>query len=403
MGNKISVPMLERLAILSLLLFQILDIYGYGTLTIGYIFPSILAIYNIVRYKRCGMFDRKLYAYFVYWIIIHIITASSILGAVPLGIVRLILIYIMFCERIHISNLLRYYRIIGFVCCAFFLLQEVSYATTGIRISGIIPFLPTVEKFSEINFYESERSSSFFSEPAHFVQFILPLLVIELYRKDSKYHYYYTFLILFCLLLTKSGNAIMGIVVIGVFYLFNKIINEKINVKNLFLIALFIVGVVVGGQKYVASEIGQSLLERQDQLTMDATTGRSGFLRIYRGFFVYNEMPLIYKIIGNDNPNELSSYCNKTGLYFEDENDLYFNTFQTFIIRTGIVGLLIFSLFLVSLYKNNSTECKCISWVFIALSFISSMHFTIPMCLYIFIPYLIKKQSISFVNNKQIY
>lgn len=394
MGNKISVPIFEKLAILSLLLFQILDIYGYGKLTIGFIFPSILAIYNIVRYKRCGMFDRKLTIYFVYWIIIHVITASTIVEAIPLGIVRLILIYIMFCERIHISNLLRYYRIIGFVCCAFFLLQEVSYATIGIRISGVIPFLPIGEKFSEINFYESERSSSLFSEPAHFVQFILPLFVIELYRKDSKYHYCYAFLILLCLLLTKSGNAIIGIVVVGVFYIYNKVINEKISAKNVFIIMLFIAGVVIGGGRYVASDVGQSLLERKDQLTMDYTTGRSGFLRIYRGFFVYNEMPFVYKIVGNDNPSKLSTYCVKTGLYFEDENDLYFNTFQTFIIRTGILGLVIFSLFLIKLYRNNNVESKCILWIFIALSFISSMHFTIPMCLYILIPYLIKKQQI---------
>ena len=73
---------------------------------------------------------------------------------------------------------------------AFFMLQVLSSRYAGINIVGIASFLPISNEFSEIDLIDvslnRSRFSSFFSEPAHFVQYLLPFIAIELFDDEKK-------------------------------------------------------------------------------------------------------------------------------------------------------------------------------------------------------------------------
>ena len=73
------------------------------------------------------------------------------------------------------------------------------YMSFGYRIIGIFTFLP-IEVKGIVGSYDSisdwadvaierERSSAFFSEPAHLVQFLLPLVIAELFYVADKKAY----------------------------------------------------------------------------------------------------------------------------------------------------------------------------------------------------------------------
>ena len=66
---------------------------------------------------------------------------------------------------------------------------------------------------------ERERSSAFFSEPAHLVQFLLPLVIAELFYVADKKAYIRSAIYLLTLLALASGNALLGVLVIIVFYM----------------------------------------------------------------------------------------------------------------------------------------------------------------------------------------
>lgn len=82
---------------------------------------------------------------------------------------------------------LKYYRWLVYIAVAFFVIQEISHIIIGYRPVFFLPFLEMYYEGSnsssmaaiEVN---SDRSASFFLEPSHFVQYIIPYYCISLSR-----------------------------------------------------------------------------------------------------------------------------------------------------------------------------------------------------------------------------
>ena len=116
----------------------------------------------------------------------------------------------------------------------------------------------------------------------------------------------------------------------------------------------------------------------------DAQTGLSGFMRIFRGYYVYDAMSPIEKVIGADDGKRIDSAIASSSVAWSfKDNDYYFNVVQTLLIRTGIIGTIIFLLFMLSSFRSVNSCGKAILTILLFLSFISAIHFTPVMALYI--------------------
>lgn len=349
----------ESFVILSLLLSTILQTYGWGKYDFSFIITSLLSILYVFKYGIKNTMPKLLLYYIFYRVFVHALSANSLAEMIPLGVLKTLLAYLMFWGVNDFNKLRKYYRLIAIVVIIFFFIQEFTYHVIGHRISGIFTFLPlSYEDGLDLKdkLIEVSRSSSFFSEPAHLAQFLLPLFCIELFAKRKSV--FYIIMTGITLLLTFSGNAILGLAIVGVVYIFNIMKNRSGAVK--LKMALLVIPAMVGVlYVYISSEMGQEMMSRSETLSSDYVnsggTSRSAYLRIYRGFAVYDQYGTIEKVLGNDNNHYFFSKAmsSSAAMFFEDENDTYLNTLQSFLLYTGLVGIIFFVLIFIEIWKKS--------------------------------------------------
>lgn len=392
---------------LLLLLYPILYTYGWGFFSFGFI-PTILLMISYWIFNRhlYLQYPKVLFLYISYFLIARVLCATSLstLIAPSTTSMMVVLGFFLFCLRnTDIKLFLRCYRIIAFTCIIFFFFQELMYYTIGYRFSGILTVFPLTlggvdgidASVWEMARMSADRSSSFFSEPAHFVQFLLPLLILEFLFVSKKKAYLRGSVIAITLLALQSGNALIGLAVFSVFFLcflYSKF-NHAIFLGSLLLILAL---GIFATSAMLNTEQGEKLLERQEQLNSDQI-GSSGFLRIWRGYFVYSSLSLKEQILGVNNKEVLKKRIKKSSVNwsFKDENDLYFNTVQSFLLYTGVVGLFLFLLFIIWIWKENNLAGRCILITFCALCCIASLFFTHTMLLYLILSILMKRENVK--------
>lgn len=380
----------STIVVFMLLIYPVLQTYGYGHYNFAFIIMTVLSIFALFRTGFHSYMPKLLNYYFIFWGVSHILMASSASAMIPVGVIRTYLLFNMVFKEFDYAKCLKFYNILAIVFLAFFFFQEFIYATTGFRVLGVSQSLPLALSVEDADAYYqkmmmNERSASFFSEPAHFVQFLLPLLAIKLFQPARRLDYVFALVIVVALLLMQSGNAFLGLAAIGVSFVVEKILHD-FNIKKLLLFVLLSFAVGVTAKYYINSEMGQHLLERQDQLDVkgDAQTGLSGFMRIFRGYYVYDAMSPIEKVIGADDGKRIDSAIASSSVAWSfKDNDYYFNVVQTLLIRTGIIGTIIFLLFMLSSFRSVNSCGKAILTILLFLSFISAIHFTPVMALYI--------------------
>ena len=216
------------IVILSLLLYPILYTYGYGFLSFGFIFTALIFIYSIVKYRNLPLvFPKVLFIYVIYFMFMRLFIADELYYKIAFTTTSMFIFlgfYYYYLKDIELNFFLKIYRRITFINIIFFIFQEISYALLGYRFIGVLTSLPLTLGRGEIdvNSYvqtltEHSRSSAFFSEPAHFAQFLLPILVLEIFCSNSRYKNWYSLIYIVTLLLLRSGNGFFGLIIIIVF------------------------------------------------------------------------------------------------------------------------------------------------------------------------------------------
>lgn len=285
-------------------------------------------------------------------------------------------------------------------CILFFFAQEISYYILGNRISGLISSLPLhigMDMADLVNFQaNSARSCSFFSEPAHFAQFLLPLFAIELFYDKSRRHLLFAIIIGLTLLLLQSGNGLFGLIVVllsAIPYF------RKIKQRNtLFMFLLYVVIVFVAGYFFFNSEMGNSMLGRQEELSISYEGGSmSGFLRVWRGYYVFSDYSFFEKIFGCPDITAQVEHIKSVGLLIGTSAELYFNAFQKILLNTGFIGVLIFVFIVVKLWRDNSFCGRVILLTFVVISFIAAIYMSHTMILF-----FVLSKSMKDENQKQL-
>ena len=389
-----------------LLLYPILNTYAWpGSIGVGREVLMALVVIFIIRLLKKGQRPTKLApkefnVYCYYWLASAILSVIyigiSVIGALP-GILYSFLFMLLFFNEIDFEYLIRWYKLYAIVFVPFFFIQEIMYFSTGIRISGLIPGIPlTVDsEGGSVSYMEQviygTRSSSVFSEPAHFAQWLLPLLAIELMYDKNKKTYYYAAGIVVALLLLRSGNAMLGLfVVLFSFFLFLSF--EKKSKFRFTLIVAFATVFVMGSTYFFNSSAGADVLSRQDELKISGSSvDRMGQVRLYRGYYVFENFDLWDQIVGVSDIPTLMTYIktSKVSALFMD-NETYFNAIQSILIKTGYVGILLFFILCINISKGNVYAGKAIIWSFVALSFVAGLFFTPSMAIYMVLAYRMK-------------
>lgn len=377
---------------LLLVLFPILNIYlsPVPFLTMGQLFFFVLFF---IKKHPINLNPNNLPpGYKTFWIwtaVSYAITNLKFGALIPGGLSFFLytLCLLNFLLNFNIDSFRKYYRLVFIFCSVVFWLQTISYYISGTVFSALLPSLelsdgvPIEDVISDQLAYT--RSCSVFREPAHFAQYILPLLAIELfYSKEGKDYIVtpFSLYIILVLLLLRSGNGLVGLAVLLIMKAYQIVLKSNNKKKLVFaLVALPIA--FLSFKYYIGTEVGEQMLGRSVELENDESA--HSYVRVYRGYVVYSQLPLFNKIVGASDEKILSSMPSylSTG---DPSFDLYMNGIQQILNKRGFIGLVLFVLLIIKILKRNEMVSYCLMFMFITLCFVGQLYLS-DMMLIVFI------------------
>ena len=407
---------MRKLVLLLLVLYPILGIYK---LPIGIDIPLNAAVFMVLfiviimqKKKVVFNFPQGFVAYWAYISLIYIVFSGGfkLTMFIPGGLSFCfwVLAFIIGASFFDYNQFHKYYRTIFVVCAAAFLLQEFSYITIGTRPIFLFPIPLTGDAtYADIlsNQIRLDRSSCFFREPSHFAQFSLPLLAMELIDapKKGKILTGFSVFIIAVLILLRSGNGFVGMIVLLAIRIWDYLKRGKFIYK-LLIVFLFIPMLILGTRFYVQTEQGSEIAQRASSLGVEEDSG--SFMRTFRGYMLYEDMPPLNKFLGLSIegvdkfiPRSRVSYLfisPQTGEY-----NNYLNGIQTVLISNGLLGLLLFLLVYIKLFKKNAELSKSLIILFLSLMLIGNMYLTHMMLVSTLIPFMAKRKN-QVLDGKQI-
>ena len=239
-----------------------------------------------------------------YWPYFVLLLLSSLLVAhkLPLWPIMYTVCFIFAISFCNINKLIKYYTVSVYICSAFFLLQWGLATFVGLHISGFIPGLSLIYGDDGglgyiDNTLMQERVSGFFLEPSYLAQYLFPFVAIKLFS-GSKRDFRDAILFTFILILVRSGNGVFVLAIIwGIWFWHSDFANGRKVIYTVLLVLM------MGVFSFVAPQLVESLLSRADELNFTKVEAydwyHSGFIRFYRGYYLYADIPLMNKLFGS--------------------------------------------------------------------------------------------------------
>lgn len=300
-----------------------------------------------------------------------------------IGTCYFLLCIIMYLNFANKEFVLRYYFIIVIFSLMFFYFQELYFWVLGSRIPGVIPFLEfsyynDVSNEDIKNFQENtNRSSSFFLEPALYAQFLLPALIYNMKYKMKSIVYMCCIILAFILLRSGVGLIISAFCML--------VFLHHIPFKTQFKKYSFIVFSYLFFSLALLWIAQTNYVVELTNRTSEFDSGNyesSGFVRILRGYYLFSDLPLINKFFGVGTSN-LSNVIQKSSMAFMfGDNEVYLNGIQAILIGGGIIGLFLFLWMIYRLCMKVNFTGKMILTSFLVISFMASSYLSVIMLLY---------------------
>lgn len=391
--------LLSKFAAFTLVCSPILGIYGWESLTFSFLCNLLCVFFYYMKFSYKKHISKQTTHFITYCIILALLYLPFGFSFIPFGILLFLLNLNMLIESTSLEYVIKIYRLVFVVSLCVFIVQEISYSIVGIRISGLIPYLPValnvdMEEYSMLTAYMN-RSSSLFSEPAHFAQFLLPLLCLELFWNKDKWCKLYAGLIVVVLLLIKSGNAIIGLIAVLTIYLL-KILQED---KHRSLKVLFFVTVVIGTVSwFVSTDAFVTISDRFTAVDLKDLQDNNDYGRLFRGYEVYGGYNVLAKFFGIYNPIIILDI--EKAMKLSMDGTFYYNGIQCILLESGIIGFFFFCKSIKWYYTNGAFIVKSLMTLLVVISLAASTLFGSMMMLCFFVAE--KTIASSLYNNSKL-
>ena len=216
---------------LSLALIPILNIYsGILIINFGFALLIVLAVFEIFINRGVIEYNREFLLFMAIMIGLNIVTGFLHLdyfdivavmnNTIYMLVITIVGTYYAKPSVVDRDRFFKFLTVIGVICTLFLFLQAVLYAN-NVVVYGYIPGLQVDEAVVEDTLSVSisyGRPTSFFTEPAHYSIFILPVYAMALYRRQ----YFLSLLFFAGLVVSTSSTGIMGLIIITAIFVFKK-------------------------------------------------------------------------------------------------------------------------------------------------------------------------------------
>ena len=311
---------------------------GIASVDLGTI---ILFLWGCVCALAIGNLKVVLPRGYLAFLFFSLICTTIATAKVPLGIILFVVNVILALNYTKLQYVLKVYSFAVYTACLLFLVQEVLFSTTGYRPSGLLPWIPIVyEDISDaykLSLLIADRSSSFFLEPAYFVEFLFPFIAIKLFSINTKSRME-AIAVSFVVIFVRSGTgALLLMIIWGLWFFISSFKKRaKIFVAIVFISALAVIVTYDSSISSLYSRVQELDLERGI-----SGESSSGFIRFYRGYLLYAELPLVNKLFGAS--SDMIDHLIGVNYYFSDNKNLTFlNGAQSLLIYYGFFSFVLY-------------------------------------------------------------
>lgn len=366
---------------LLVILYPLLSVYGINQVTLGTVCMFLLLLIIILAKFKIGMkWPKYFWLFFTYMFFSRFFYAPdfNLNSLFSLSLITFAILLGLSCKYFDLQYGIKVYEIVLLICICFFFMQEIMYFSIGTRVVGLLPWLPLNTGMSSSDYISmlryKPRSASFFLEPGHFAEYIIPLLALELfYNQRKKRNNFYALLISLVLLLLRSGTGVLVMALIWIIWIFYQLRNSSL-LNKLLLLFIVVPGIALTVYYYSNSELGKKLSERKSEFNEVSST-TSAYVRIIRGFDLFADFPVMNKFFGLNSPTKINSFISQGRMYLVfGEDDLSFSCIQSILIYGGILGMFIYLIHFTYFFKKNYIEGRMIAVAFIGLSIISPIY-----------------------------
>jgi len=317
--------------------------------------------------------------------------------------------FLLVIPHVRIPLLRKYYKYAVIICIVVFCMQELSYYTRGSRFMALVPFFHTIYAGVDTTNFVSkmsmlDRSCSMFLEPSHFAHFLLPYMAMEFgfLHDKGKLANGSIVVVSLVLLFLRSGNGLIGMAIMWVFAVLFSNLNKPL--KFIIIIPLALLVSTYGFSVFSNTEMGRSIMERTQELDTDVAEMNSGFIRVWRGYYVFGEQPFPVKLFGVGYGGLEDAVHNSIFQWmFLSSTDTYVNNAQAFLLSYGVLGTFLFLLFLFSICDKKHFVTYYVVIAFISLCFLDNFFWSSKMLLILAIPSVIYYNRINKNNENTIY
>lgn len=267
--------------------------------------------------------------------------------------------------QIDKNHFMRVYSAIGLMMDCIVLYQFVKANLFGILQSSI-QILPVAESEQHFWLKESNRVSGLFTEPQGYCSYVLPLLIMLIFRKRYKSAVFFSITMI-------ASTSSQGIILMAFVWMYYLVLYERNVAKRmaraiifmtLGLAGLFILG-CLPASRFIIDKILSINIFGYD-------------IRLTKGFQIYFAMPLLDKITGIGFGN-LREYLLNGGFSFfwmkltKDTLFAYITTMSNVLVSFGIFGFI----FYINVFRENLKTARGEARLMLFVILISSFTQTI--------------------------
>ena len=408
---------IQSFLVVILLLMPIINQYLFFPLTCWEVFALTVTIYGLIDNKGSlrKPVDGNYFLFSAYILLFLMVTgpfyrdlgfSSLMLRFIKFAVVTVFVLMILPNYVVDINVVKKWYKTILTIVSLTLLLQLIMYYLMGKQFYPMLPnvtlnYNDGVNSSQYINSTISQiaggyyfRPSSFFIEPAHFALFSLPGIILELFDPNfNKKNAFFSILFTICSLLTTSSIALIACAICWLSFVITRRDLWKSNFGWMTSIVFCVIPIALYFIASNSSIITTINIKLSGLSNMSQSSSIS--LRLTRGIQYYKNMGFIQQLIGVGYGN-LTSYYYSSGMSIIGSGIIgqvsYMNGISTILCSFGIIGLLLFGIFLLRQYRYSDVIGKTLIFVFILVMLGSDMFDSVIYYIFIFLIFINRYQ-----------
>lgn len=349
-------------------LYPILAPYTIRGVSVNWIIGLFFLCLHVVKYKSFPICKATkpviLYSLMSFLLSINglliLLNFDALLNA-EIALLLDLSIYLVLWSYSDIDITMKYANLFAYICCGYAFFQIVMSLSQREVPLGKLPYLSISSGW--VNDVWGFRFNSLFSEPSYFAIYLIPIFLYNFLKHKWKNA------LLFGVFIVLSSSS-FGIITLGILLAIN-FMGSQIKLKDkAFIIGFALLLIAAAGIVFIKIPAVSTFFIRSINKVLDIFYKNShgssdSDIRLIGYLYLFDELPIREQLFGVGN-SQLQNYFMERGVYIYN----YSNSFVLTLLNFGMIGFIIFIVFLINLLWTSRKKGSMQFWLILVMAFL---------------------------------